>query len=89
MFILRLIFNYDLEMLKDKWFPFVSLLFMLFNGEGFYVDDEWYGTDDLFDWNLDDMDSEEYIKKTSPIYIYIYHLFYSSEYDFKGVNYIP
>lgn len=69
LFILRLIFNYDLEMLKDKWFPFVSLLFMLFTGEGFYVDDEWYDTDDLFDWNLDDMESEEYIKKTSLIYI--------------------
>ena len=41
-FILRLIFHFNLEGLKDKWFPFFSLMFILYIDEYFFVDGEEY-----------------------------------------------
>lgn len=69
LFLLRVIFNYDLEMIKDKWFPFISLMFIIYIDEGFVVDGEEYDMDEIFEWNLDDITSAEYTKKTSFPYI--------------------
>lgn len=69
LFLLRVIFNYDLAMIKDKWFPFISLMIIFYIDEGFVVDGEEYDMYEIFEWDLDDITSAEYTKKTSFPYL--------------------